>query len=201
MLAASYISPKARKGVASEIEGRGLVAVEPIAAGELVAIKGGHIVTTATLQSLPERLQNSEIQIADGFHLVALEDDEYEPVMLFINHSCEPNVGFAGNTVLVAMRDISAGEELTTDYALFDDYDGSMECHCGAPSCRGTIDGRDWQRPDLQRKYGNYFSTYLMMRMDGQPAPGGEAGGDPPPPARAPSDRSTSRPATDPESG
>jgi len=26
--------------------------------------------------------------------------------MLFINHSCEPNVGFAGNTVLVAMRDI-----------------------------------------------------------------------------------------------
>jgi hypothetical protein len=36
--------------------------------------------------------------------------------------SCEPNVGFAGNTVLVAMRDISPGGELTTDYALFDDY-------------------------------------------------------------------------------
>ena len=47
--------------------------------------------------------------------------------MLFINHSCEPNVGFAGNTVLVAMRDISPGEELTTDYALFDDYDGIGE--------------------------------------------------------------------------
>jgi hypothetical protein len=30
-------------------------------------------------------------------------------------------VGSAGNTVLVAMRDISPGEELTTDYALFDD--------------------------------------------------------------------------------
>jgi len=44
------------------------------------------------------------------------------PGMLFINHSCEPNVGFAGNTVLVAMRDISPGEELTSDYALFDDY-------------------------------------------------------------------------------
>jgi hypothetical protein len=36
-----------------------------------------------------------------------VEDAEYEPVMLFINHSCEPNVGFADNTVLVAMRDIS----------------------------------------------------------------------------------------------
>jgi uncharacterized protein len=165
VLVSSYITPKARKGAASAIEGRGLVAVEPIEAGELVAIKGGHIVTTAALHSLPERLQNSEIQIADGFHLVALEEAEYEPVMLFLNHSCEPNVGFAGNTVLVAMRDISPGEELTTDYVLFDDYDGSMECQCGTPSCRGTIDGRDWQRPDLQSKYGSYFSSYLLSRL------------------------------------
>jgi uncharacterized protein len=44
-----------------------------------------------------------------------------------------PNVGFAGNTVLVAMRDISPGEALTTDYALIDDYDGMMQCRCGMP--------------------------------------------------------------------
>ena len=138
MLVSSYITPKARKGAVSTIQGRGLIAVAPIAAGELVAIKGGHIVDTATLRSLPERLANSDVQIADGFHLVALEEAEYEPVMLFINHSCQPNVGFAGNIVLVAMRDIDAGEELTTDYALFDDYDGEMECRCGTASCRGT---------------------------------------------------------------
>jgi uncharacterized protein len=166
MLVSSYITPKARKGIASEIEGRGLVAIAPIAADELVAVKGGHIVTTAALQCLPERLQNSEVQIADGLHLVALEEAEYEPVMLFINHSCEPNVGFAGNVVLVAMRDVGLGEELTTDYALFDDYDGRMECRCGAPSCRGTVNGRDWQRPDLQRRYGAYFSAYLRRRMN-----------------------------------
>jgi uncharacterized protein len=165
VLISSYISPKASKGAASTIEGRGLVAIAPIAVGELVAIKGGHIVDTAALRSLPERLQNSEVQIADGFHLVALEEAEYEPVMLFINHSCEPNVGFAGNIVLVAMRDIDPGEELTTDYALFDDYDGTMECRCGTPSCRGTISGRDWQRPDLQRKYGSYFSSYILRRL------------------------------------
>jgi uncharacterized protein len=165
VLVSSYITPKARKGVASEIEGRGLVAVAPIAAGETVAIKGGHIVPTEVLRSLPDRLRNSEIQIADGFHVAALEEAEYEPVMLFINHSCEPNVGFAGNIVLVAMRDIGPGEELTTDYALFDDYDGVMECQCGTPSCRGTIGGRDWRRPDLQRKYGSYFSAYLLARL------------------------------------
>jgi len=169
VLVSSYITPKARKGAASGIEGRGLAALAPIGAGEIVAIKGGHIVTTAVLRSLPERLQNSEIQIADGFHLAALEEAEYEPVMLFINHSCEPNVGFAGNIVLVAMRDISSGEELTTDYALFDDYDGTMECQCATPSCRGTVSGRDWQRPELQRKYGSYFSPYLLRRLSRQP--------------------------------
>jgi uncharacterized protein len=149
---ASWITPKAVKGVASNIAGRGLVAVQAISKDEVVAVKGGHIVSTATLQSLPERLQSSDVQITDDLHLVALTDEEYESVMLFLNHSCDPNVGSGGNTVLVAMRDIEAGEELTTDYALFDDYDGSMECHCGLPLCRGRIDGRDWRRNDLQER-------------------------------------------------
>jgi hypothetical protein len=132
------------------------------------------------LRALPDRLRNSEIQIADGFHLVALREEEYEPVMLFINHSCGPNVGFAGNVVLVAMRDITLGEELTTDYALFDDSDEQMECRCGATACRRMISGRDWQLPGLQRRYGGYFSTYLRDRMTMQhyegsgPHPGGQ---------------------------
>ena len=178
MIVSSYISGKAVKGQASGIQGRGLLATAPISAGEIVAIKGGHIVDTATLHALPARLRNSEIQIADGFHLVALQDEEYEPVMLFINHSCEPNVGFAGNVVLVAMRDVTGGEELTTDYALFDDCDDQMECRCGAGACRGTISGRDWQRPDLQHKYGCYFSTFLSDRMatTGDRGPGDQAG-------------------------
>jgi uncharacterized protein len=163
----SYISPKAVKGQPSAIEGRGLVAAAAIARDEIVAIKGGHIVDTATLKSLPELLRNSDVQIADGFHLVALEQAEYEPVMLFINHSCEPNVGFAGNIVLVAMRDIDPGEELTTDYALFDNYDGEMKCQCRTSSCRTTIGGRDWQLTELQRRYGDYFSAYLLHRIRG----------------------------------
>src|ERR1700690_2695500 len=151
-MVSSWITGKAREGISSGIAGRGLFATDPIDAGEVVAVKGGHIVTTQQLHELPDPLPNSEIQIADGLHLAALSPDEYEPVMLFINHSCEPNVGFAGNIVLVAMRDINPGEELTTDYALFDDYGGSMTCQCGTPSCRGTIGGRDWQQPELQRR-------------------------------------------------
>jgi SET domain-containing protein len=89
----SWISKKARKGVTGGIAGRGLFAVEPIKAGEIVAVKGGHIVATPQLRELPQPLPNSEIKIADGLHLVGLSSEEYEPVMLYINHSCDPNVG------------------------------------------------------------------------------------------------------------
>jgi uncharacterized protein len=165
-MVSSWISPKARKGIISGIAGRGLFATERIGVGEVIAVKGGHIVTTRQLSELPEPLPNSEIQIADGLHLAAMSPEEYEPVMLFINHSCEPNVGFAGNIVLVAMRDITAGEELTTDYALFDDYDGQMTCHCNTAGCRRVIDGHDWRRGDLQRRYHGYFSWYLQRKIN-----------------------------------
>lgn len=169
-MTSSWITPKARKGVDSDIAGRGLRAIEPITRGDIVAVKGGHIVTTrelSELSELPDPLPNSDIQIADGLHIAALIPAEYEAVMLFPNHSCEPNVGLGGNVVFVARRDIATGEELTTDYALFDDYDGRMECNCGTASCRGTVDGRDWRRPELQQKYRGYFSWYLQRRIDG----------------------------------
>lgn len=55
----------------------------------------------------------------------------------FVNHSCDHNtevVDFAD----VAVRDIAAGEEITSTY----ETDGaglSFECSCGAPSCRRRI--------------------------------------------------------------
>ncbi len=169
-MVSTWITGKAIKGAPSGIAGLGLVAVDAIAEGEVVAVKGGHVVTTEQLRALPERLQNSDVQISDDLHLAALTDDEYEAVMLFINHSCEPNVGFGGNVVLVAMRDIATGEELTTDYALFDDHDDAMDCSCRTRECRRRIHGRDWQRPDLQERYRGWFSWYLERRIgDGQP--------------------------------
>ncbi len=55
--------------------------------------------------------------------------------MMRVNHSCQPNVGMGGNILLVSMRDIAAGEELTIDYALFlGDPGFAMECRCGSAS-------------------------------------------------------------------
>jgi D-alanine-D-alanine ligase len=57
------------------------------------------------------------------------------------NHSCDPNTGFDGLNVL-ALRDISSGEELTLDYTQFlDENMEPFQCNCKSPACRGLISG------------------------------------------------------------
>ena len=73
-------------------------------------------------------------------------------------------------TILVAMRDIEVGEELSFDYATCDtsDYD-EFRCACELPSCREIITGIDWLRPELQQKYAGWFSPYLARRIAALP--------------------------------
>jgi D-alanine-D-alanine ligase-like ATP-grasp enzyme len=57
------------------------------------------------------------------------------------NHSCDPNTAYKGLN-LVALRPISAGEELTMDYTyLLDENSETFDCQCGAPNCRKIISG------------------------------------------------------------
>jgi hypothetical protein len=149
----------------SPIHGRGLFAVEPIAQGEIVAIKGGYIFTRDTLQQVTSSLGPADIPIADGFFIGPLHPEEREGGMLFSNHSCNPNIGVQGQIVFVALRDIQAGEELTHDWAMTDDDTYEMVCNCGASNCRGIVTGQDWRRPDLQEKYGPFMSWYLRQKI------------------------------------
>src|SRR5207237_7395912 len=100
-------------------------------------------------------------QIGDDLYIGPLTDVEREGSMVFSNHSCEPNIGVRGQIVFVALRDVEIGEELTHDWAMTDDDDSSMECRCGAASCRGVVTGKDWRNPGLQAKYRGYFSAYI----------------------------------------
>ncbi len=160
----SYLSPKTEVR-RSPIEGRGLFAIADIAKDEIVAVKGGHIITREQLRELTPRLGPAEIQIADNLFICPGTEEEREGSMIFSNHSCDPNIGVRGQIVFVAMRDIRAGEELTHDWAMTDDDDSSMGCSCGAPTCRGTITGKDWRRPELQKRYAGYFSAYLLPKI------------------------------------
>lgn len=59
----------------------------------------------------------------------------------YINHCCEPNLVariVKGHIIYVSLRPIHPGEELTVDYH-FDKKVERVECRCGVPTCRGTI--------------------------------------------------------------
>ena len=166
MQVTSYRSPKTVVK-SSGIVGRGLFAAEPIARGEIVCVKGGHLIDRATLERHKAVVNDADMQIADNLFLTPLGADELESVMMFLNHSCEPNVGVQGQIVFVALRDVATGEELTLDYGTIDHDAEPMTCRCGAATCRGVVTGEDWRRPELQRKYGEHFAWHLLRRMRG----------------------------------
>lgn len=160
----SYLSPKTEIR-SSPIHGRGLFSTADIARDEIVAVKGGHIVTRAQLREITPRLGPVEIQIGDDLFIAPVTEQEREASMLYSNHSCDANLGIRGNIIFVALRDIPAGEELTHDWCITDDDEYSVSCHCGSSKCRGTLTGKDWQRPELQRRYAGYFSWYLARKI------------------------------------
>jgi SET domain-containing protein len=58
-----------------------------------------------------------------------------------INHSCSPNLRskrIRGRLFLFSRKNIRAGEELTYDYGFPRDA-LKVQCRCGSPRCRGTI--------------------------------------------------------------
>jgi uncharacterized protein len=161
----SWFSPKTEKRVSS-IQGRGLFARHAISAGEIVAVKGGAIMDSASFALVRDEVSPAEIQIEDGLYIAPRSGAEVEANILCLNHSCNPNVGVRGQITFVAMRDIPAGAELTIDYAMIDgDPTERMECSCGARECRKVVTGDDWRRRELQRRYAGYFSRYIQDRV------------------------------------
>lgn len=158
----NWLTPKAQARLAGG-KGWGSFATEPIRRGETVAGFGGWMVDRSTLATMDEDRQSRSIQVDSDLYLVSGEVPEAGDML---NHSCEPNCGIIGSAVVVAMRDIEVGEELTFDYAMTDasDYD-EFTCMCAHVGCRGVVTGSDWRDPVLQAKYHGYFSHYLMRKI------------------------------------
>jgi hypothetical protein len=142
---------------------RGVYALETVMEGEVLAVWGGRIITRANLDRLPGDRHRLALQVEEGLYLLSIREGPED----WINHSCNPNAGLLGQTVLVAMRKIDPGEEVCFDYAMTDGspYD-EFNCRCGESCCRGLVTGEDWKRPELRLKYDGYFSPYLARRIN-----------------------------------
>jgi SET domain-containing protein len=152
----------------SLIQGQGLFAREPILAGEVVEILGGTLMTQAEFETfLATAKRFNAVQIAEATHLV--ERPEVTKARGgSVNHSCDSNLWMADEVTVVARRDISAGEELTIDYALHTanpDWELDGPCNCGSPLCRGTVRGSDWRLPEVQERYRGHFSPFTNERI------------------------------------
>lgn len=145
------MAPPAYRTRTSAIHGRGVFATRFIARGEWIVEYLGERLTD-------EACEARSVDWAPGttYHTMFFEVSSDLVIdgavggndSRFINHSCQPNciVDIEDERVHVyAAKDISAGEELTFDYAYEweprypPEMRESHRCRCGAAACRGTI--------------------------------------------------------------
>jgi uncharacterized protein len=91
------------------------------------------------------------------------EDPENPTVDDFLNHGCQPNLGFVdGSLVLYALRDIDSAEELVFDYSTTMDEPGwVIRCRCRAPNCRGKVRSYSELPKREQKRLRRIALTYL----------------------------------------
>ncbi len=165
----SWMSPKIelRSG---GISGSGIFAKEAILKDERLVVFGGKVMTISEEQELPDAIADYAHQIDVDLVIGIYREEDIQPVD-HLNHSCEPNAGFKGQIMLVAMREISPGEEITFDYAMTlseaegDDYEEGIPCLCERSGCRKLIRDSDWRIPELQQRYAGYFQLYLSDKI------------------------------------
>jgi hypothetical protein len=157
-----FASPRLVGRDCDEKGGHAVYAAEPIAAGEMLVVFGGSVLPADQLSSLTSEERRRVLQIDDELYLFS----DVESTPDWVNHCCEPNAGLLGQVVLVALRDIEAGEEICYDYAMSDGsaYD-HFECRCGRAACRGQVTGDDWKLEALWSRYRGHFSPYLASRI------------------------------------
>lgn len=155
----------------SSIEGFGIFAARPFAAGAWIADVP---VVREITPDAPIREDRGErhdhCSYPDG--KVLLVGDP----LRHVNHSCDPNAwerfGEGTSSALVARRAIAAGEEITIDYAINTSGGDRWPCRCGARRCRGIVEGEFFNLSTaLQREYRPFLAEWFLRRHGERLAP------------------------------
>jgi len=99
---------------------------------------------------------------------MSLDDALPRDALNYLNHSCDPNVGYDGDDCLVALRDIPQHEAICYDYAMSEtdpDAFPEFECECGSYNCREVIKPTDFLIPDVQARYAGRFLSYVVKKQ------------------------------------
>ena len=125
----------------SRIAGQGLFTGQDIKQGTKIIRYIGEKITH---EESERRLAAGNAYIFGLDERYAIDGSTRKNTARYINHSCDPNCEteqFGRIIWIVAIRDITAGEELTYNYGYGIDEEPLEPCHCGAQNCCGYILG------------------------------------------------------------
>lgn len=150
----------------SRVDGLGVFTEDPVPAGAtLLSFSHVTLPWREVLVRFGQDYLDRCLQVDDGVEALV----EPGSPGWYLNHSCEPNAGVSGPNV-VAMRDLEPGEEVLLDYSLtLGNDEWTMECSCGAPSCRLTV-GSFWRLPEeTRRRYLPFAAQHIRRRGRARP--------------------------------
>lgn len=91
----------------------------------------------------------------------------------FLNHSCDPNLEVAFDTMrLVARRDVAVGEELSFNYLTTEwDMATPFECHCRAEGCFRYIGGFKRLTLNQRKRLINHVAPHIKSCVEEEARP------------------------------
>ena len=145
----------------SKTQGKGVFALRDFKKGDVVLqIDDSHVVEDEA--KLTAEQHELELDYLADKTVIMQEPEKY------INHSCDPNTYVKtknGIREVLAMRDIKRSEEITYDYSINGDNDGTFPCKCGSNKCRGTYQGNFFKLPhELQLEYLPYLDDWFVQK-------------------------------------
>lgn len=139
-------------------KGLGIFAIRNIKKDEVITEFKGPVVTVPEFDGIPDEVVNHLFNIGTDKYIIAREP------AVRTNHSCDPNAGIVRDVFLVAMKDISAGEEVTFDYSTIIADAWVMECNCGSELCRKTV-GKYIDLPEeVKQRYLRYTPDWIRIK-------------------------------------
>lgn len=144
-------------GVLVTHEGRRLIAIRPISAGEHLYTITGRETPTPTRYS---------VQVGPALHLDQscarnITDVVRRFFWRYMDHACDPTTAFRGREV-VAVRDIAEGEGVTFNYNTTEyDMAEPFRCRCGSTQCAGMVRGARHLTPAQRARVARWLLPYL----------------------------------------
>ena len=131
----------------SGVEGNGVYAVRNIKENDVIGVFGGIVVPEEEIENLKSTVSAEKLNIDHAMYIypgfIMLHDYENgcDP-LCFVNHACDPSARVVNGIVLVAIRDIPSGEEISWDYRHTDNvgnWSYEFNCQCGSSNCTGKV--------------------------------------------------------------